>query len=63
MEEASQSTKELDEDHIRHRAYMLWLEDGQPDGKAEEHCHQARAVTEAERDKSAPAAKPIRKRK
>ncbi|WP_416067494.1 DUF2934 domain-containing protein [Rhizobium sp. ZK1] len=37
MEEKGQPTKEVDEDHIRHRADMLWLEDGQPDGKAEEH--------------------------
>ncbi len=34
--EAVEPTKELDEDHIRHRAYMLWLEEGQPEGKAEE---------------------------
>lgn len=63
MEEKSQPTKEVDEDHIRHRAYMLWLEDGQPDGKAEEHWHQARAVTEEECDMSTRTAKPIRKRK
>jgi len=63
MEEAIEPTNELDEDHIRLRAYMLWLEEGQPNGKAEEHWHQARTVAEAERDTSAPAAKPIRKTK
>ncbi|KAA1177189.1 DUF2934 domain-containing protein [Rhizobium tropici] len=34
--------KEIDEEHIRHHAYMLWLEDGQPEGKADEHWHRAR---------------------
>lgn len=29
------------EDHIRHHAYMLWLDDGQPEGRAEDHWHQA----------------------
>lgn len=43
-------TNEADEDHIRHRAYMLWLEDGQPDGRAEEHWHLARSVAEKKED-------------
>ncbi len=33
---------EIDEEHIRHHAYMLWLEEGQPEGKADEHWHRAR---------------------
>jgi hypothetical protein len=61
--EAVGPTKELDEDHIRHRAYMLWLEEGQPEGKAEEHWHQARAAAEAESDTSAPNVKPNSKTK
>lgn len=35
------TAKEIDEERIRHHAYMLWLEDGQPEGKADEHWHRA----------------------
>lgn len=53
-----------DRDHrIRQRAYLLWLGDGQPDGKAEEHWREAvaaeqdRAADEASRE-SFPASDP-----
>lgn len=34
--------KETDEEHIRSHAYALWLEEGQPEGRADEHWHRAR---------------------
>ncbi|NKM28235.1 DUF2934 domain-containing protein [Rhizobium laguerreae] len=46
METTAESTNEANEDDIRHRAYMLWLEEGQPDGRADDHWHQARFVAE-----------------
>ncbi len=46
------------EDNIRAIAYALWLEEGQPDGRAEAHWLKAlELATETE----APAAKPKRK--
>lgn len=50
METTIEPTNEANEDHIRHRAYMLWLEEGQPDGRADEHWHQARSVAETRDD-------------
>jgi len=41
------TTRDIDEDLIRERAYMLWLEDGQPEGRADEHWHKARADVHA----------------
>lgn len=32
------------EDRIRERAYLLWLEEGQPDGKSAEHWEKAREL-------------------
>lgn len=29
------------ENEIRRRAYMIWLDEGRPDGRAEDHWHQA----------------------
>jgi len=31
------STVDKDNEEIRHRAYMIWLYEGQPDGRAEDH--------------------------
>jgi hypothetical protein len=41
VETMVEPTNEANEDHIRHRAYMLWLEEGQPEGRADDHWHQA----------------------
>ncbi|WP_168879326.1 DUF2934 domain-containing protein [Rhizobium sp. P28RR-XV] len=40
---ADETRRDIDEDIIRERAYLLWLEDGQPEGRADEHWHKARA--------------------
>ena len=46
----TESTDDKDDEEIRHRAYMIWLDEGQPDGLAEDHWHQAVAeIQEAER--------------
>jgi hypothetical protein len=37
----TESTDDKDDEEIRHRAYMIWLYEGQPDGRAEDHWHQA----------------------
>jgi Protein of unknown function (DUF2934) len=47
-----QMTESIDDkgdEAIRHRAYMIWLAEGQPDGRADDHWHQAVAEKEAER--------------
>lgn len=36
------------EDLIRDRAYRIWIEDGRPDGMAEEHWHKASDAIDAE---------------
>jgi len=53
------------EDHIRHYAYMLWLEEGQPEGRAEEHWSQACFTAEAKEEapSSATASKDDKKAK
>ena len=33
-------------ERIRHQAYLFWLEDGQPEGRAEEHWERARHAVE-----------------
>lgn len=38
------------EDQIRERAYRLWIEDGQPEGKASEHWEKARELLALESD-------------
>src|SRR5690349_14190499 len=40
----------ITEERIRERAYRLWLEEGQPDGKAEEHWEKARELLALESD-------------
>jgi hypothetical protein len=47
MEILDEPSEQVNEDHIRHRAYMLWLEEGEPEGRAEEYWHRACAVVEA----------------
>lgn len=52
----------IDENRVRSIAYALWVEDGQPDGRAEEHWFKALAVVNAEAGPvSAPKAAPKRK--
>ena len=36
------------EDMIRQRAYAIWIEDGQPEGFADEHWRKAAAAVDAE---------------
>ena len=33
-------------EHIRHRAYLLWLQEGQPEGRSEAHWELARQAIE-----------------
>jgi hypothetical protein len=61
MEMPVEPRKEVNEDHIRHRAYMLWLEEGEPEGRAEEHWHQA--LSTADTDDGVPPAKSGKKTK
>jgi len=46
---------------IEQRAYALWLEEGQLDGKDEEHWHRAKQEIEAEESASLPAKPPARR--
>lgn len=51
-------TNAVSEDHIRAIAYSLWLEEGQPEGRAENHWQRAlELVNEA----AVPSVKPKRK--
>ncbi|MBP7141740.1 MAG: DUF2934 domain-containing protein [Opitutaceae bacterium] len=36
------ATKEPTEQEIQHAAYLLWVEEGRPDGRDLEHWHAAR---------------------
>ena len=40
----------ITEERIRERAYRLWLEEGQPEGKASEHWEKARELLALESD-------------
>jgi hypothetical protein len=40
----------MTEERIRERAYRLWLEEGQPEGKASEHWEKARELLALESD-------------
>ena len=42
------------ETRIRERAYVLWEEDGRPEGRAEEYWERARRFIEAEEDPKPP---------
>jgi hypothetical protein len=49
-----QMTESIDDkgdEAIRHRAYMIWLDEGQPDGRAEDHWHQAVAENQEETER------------
>lgn len=43
----------IPEDCIRERAYRLWLEEGQPQGRSTEHWEKARAFLAVETDPAA----------
>jgi len=45
----------LDETRIVELAYRLWLEEGRPDGRADDHWHRARDAIAAEVRAEAPA--------
>ena len=50
------------EDQVRAIAYALWLEEGQPDGRAEAHWYKALQLVNTEAGPVAqPSAKPKRK--
>lgn len=40
------------EQRIRERAFQLWIEQGQPEGKENEHWEQARTEIEGQKEKS-----------
>ena len=48
---------EIEESHVREAAYHLWLKEGCPDGRDEDHWHKARAQLEADRLQPAPKAR------
>ncbi|WP_132526107.1 DUF2934 domain-containing protein [Rhizobium sp. BK376] len=52
-----ETPKETDEEHVRYQAYMLWLEEGQPEGKADEHWHRARDAASAKERHLSPRAR------
>ena len=37
-----------DQDAIRHQAYLIWLEEGQPEGRSDEHWRLACELRSAE---------------
>jgi DUF2934 family protein len=41
MNTSADSPDDRAEEAIRHRAYMIWLAEGQPDGRADDHWYQA----------------------
>lgn len=43
------------EDQIRERAYLLWEEEGRPEGRAELHWTKARALIEGDKSQAAAA--------
>lgn len=49
---------EIEESHVREAAYHLWLKEGCPEGRDEDHWHRARAQLEA--DRLQPVPKPRR---
>ena len=50
------------DDHIRDAAYFLWLKDGQPEGRDQEHWHAAQAELMPEAVTEAPKPKAPRKK-
>jgi hypothetical protein len=45
-------SRKIPEDHIRKAAFYIWLEEGRPEGKAEEHWEAARARLAAEAEQA-----------
>jgi Protein of unknown function (DUF2934) len=55
----TESTDDKGNEAIRHRAYMIWLAEGQPDGRADDHWHQAVAEIQEESERiGAPSSPP-----
>jgi Protein of unknown function (DUF2934) len=52
-------TDDKDDEEIRRRAYMIWLDEGQPDGLAEDHWHQAAAEIREEAERRERPGSPI----
>jgi hypothetical protein len=48
MTEIPEFADNSDDEAIRHRAYMIWLAEGRPYGRADEHWHKAVADTQRE---------------
>jgi Protein of unknown function (DUF2934) len=55
----TESTDDKGDEEIRHRAYMIWLDEGQPDGLAEDHWHQAAAEIREEAERRDRPGSPI----
>lgn len=53
--------KELDEAKLRDAAYQLWLADGQPEGRDQEHWHKAVEALTPTEVQAEPKAKAPRK--
>lgn len=49
---------EGNEQLIRHRAFQIWIEEGQPDGKDKEHWEKAQAELEKAGDAVGPVPGP-----
>lgn len=57
------SRKKIDEDRIRDAAYLMWIEEGQPHGRDEEHWERAREMLASAKPAARKAAKPPAKPK
>ncbi|WP_428351799.1 DUF2934 domain-containing protein [Lichenifustis flavocetrariae] len=50
------STKDHDDqESIRHQAYLIWLDEGQPEGRSEEHWRLAREMNSVDLSKHEPS--------
>jgi hypothetical protein len=47
----TESINDKDNEAIRHRAHMIWLAEGQPDGRADDHWRQAIAEIQEEAER------------
>jgi hypothetical protein len=54
QDEAAVPSIETQEERIRARAYEIWSDEGQPEGRQDEHWHRARQEIEAELAKKTP---------
>lgn len=51
--------KTVKDHEVAEAAYLMWLQEGKPDGKSDEHWHRAKALLEArETFEAAPVKKP-----